>query len=86
MTTTAETIGAQVAGVWAAVAGDLSGGGCRFAGLMGTAQGEALLLSVHLARLGGITTREIVLPAGVRSYPALTPVVAAALWYEREAA
>jgi Ni,Fe-hydrogenase III large subunit len=84
MTATAETIGAQVAGVWEAVARDLSGEGCRFAGLMGTAQGEALLLSVHLARLGGITTREIVLPAGVRSYPALMPAAPAALWYERE--
>jgi formate hydrogenlyase subunit 5 len=83
MTTTAETLGANVAGLWDAVARDIADGS-RFAGLMGTAQADALLLSVHLARRGGISTREIVLPAGARFYPALTPIVGAAFWYERE--
>jgi len=83
MTTTAETLGGRVAALWDAVARDLAGGS-RFAGLMGTAQGDSVLLSVHLAGEGGVAIREIVLPGGVRSYPALTAVAPAALWYERE--
>jgi formate hydrogenlyase subunit 5 len=59
-------------------------GGRRFAGLMATQRGGGLLLSAHLAGRRGITTHEVVLPPGAASYPALTPVLGAAFWYERE--
>ncbi|HVB46286.1 MAG TPA: NADH-quinone oxidoreductase subunit C [Streptosporangiaceae bacterium] len=58
--------------------------GRRFAGLMGTQLTDALVLSVHLAGRGGVATREVALPADVTSYPALTPALGAAFWYERE--
>jgi formate hydrogenlyase subunit 5 len=58
--------------------------GRRFAGLMATQRPEGLVLSAHLAGTGGIATHETVLPPGAGSYPALTPVLGAAFWYERE--
>jgi Ni,Fe-hydrogenase III large subunit len=58
--------------------------GRRFAGLMATQRPGGLVLSAHLAGTGGIATHETVLPPGARSYPALTPVLGAAFWYERE--
>jgi formate hydrogenlyase subunit 5 len=62
------------------------GAGARFAGLMGTQRPEGVLLSAHLAVPGkeGVTTCEALLPRGTASYPALTPRVGAAFWYERE--
>jgi formate hydrogenlyase subunit 5 len=44
----------------------------------------ALLLSAHLAAGGDLETVEAALPAGAAGYPALTPRVGAAFWYERE--
>jgi formate hydrogenlyase subunit 5 len=58
--------------------------GRRFAGLMATQRPGGLVLSAHLAGTGGIATLEAVLPPGAGSYPALTPVLGAAFWYERE--
>ena len=58
--------------------------GRRFAGLMATERPGGLVLSAHLAGTGGIATHETVLPPGAGSYPALTPVLGAAFWYERE--
>jgi formate hydrogenlyase subunit 5 len=60
--------------------------GARFAGLMGTQRPEGVLLSAHLAETGrsGIATCEGLVPRDVDSYPALTPRVGAAFWYERE--
>ncbi len=58
--------------------------GRRFAGLMATQRPEGIVLSAHLAGPGSITTHEAVVPAGAGSYPALTPAVGAAFWYERE--
>jgi formate hydrogenlyase subunit 5 len=55
----------------------------RFAGLMATQRPDGVLLSVHLAGPAGIVIREAQLPAGATSYPALTPRLGAALWYER---
>ena len=81
--TTASTLDARVTSLWDAVAHEIAAGH-RFAGLMGTQREDSMLLSVHLAQPGGVVTRDIALPAGVRSYPALTPVVGAAFWYERE--
>ncbi len=58
--------------------------GDRFAGLFATAgdPGPATL-SAHLATAGDIETLEVTLPPGATSYPALTPRLGAAFWYER---
>ena len=58
--------------------------GRRFAGLMATQRPEGVALSAHLAGTKGIATHEVILPPGASSYPALTPVLGAAFWYERE--
>ncbi len=65
--------------------------GDRFAGLFGTKpEGGVLVLSAHVAVKGvgeaggGIDTLEAPLPPGAASYPALTPRLGAAFWYERE--
>ena len=65
--------------------------GDRFAGLFATKpEGRALVLSAHVAVKGGgeagggIDTLEAPLPPGAASYPALTPRLGAAFWYERE--
>ena len=74
---------APAAGLLDAVTADLAAG-WRFAGLMGTQRGDSVLLSAHLAGPGTIATREVLLPPGAREYPALTPALGAAFWYERE--
>ena len=65
--------------------------GDRFAGLFAAQpEGGALVLSAHVAVKGegeaggGIDTLEAPLPPGAASYPALTPRLGAAFWYERE--
>jgi len=60
--------------------------GDRFAGLFATrpTQDAPITLSAHLATPGGIDTLEASLPPGAESYPALTPRLGAAFWYERE--
>jgi formate hydrogenlyase subunit 5 len=60
--------------------------GDRFAGLFATrrAGDGPLVLSAHLAVPGGIDGLEAALPPGATSYPALTPWLGAAFWYERE--
>jgi formate hydrogenlyase subunit 5 len=58
--------------------------GRRFADLFATARPDGLLLTAHLAGRGGLTTLEARLPPGAASYPALTPRLGAAFWYERE--
>jgi formate hydrogenlyase subunit 5 len=60
--------------------------GDRFAGLFATRPTEdaPITLSAHLATPGGIDTIEASLPPGAESYPALTPRLGAAFWYERE--
>ncbi len=60
------------------------GAGARFAGLMAARREDRLLLSAHLAVPGGMETVEVALPSGAASYPALTPAVGAAFWYERQ--
>jgi formate hydrogenlyase subunit 5 len=69
--------------LWDAVTSAVSGDQ-RLADLFGTARGGDVLLTVHLAGRGALTTLEAVLPAGQASYPALTPLLGAAFWYERE--
>jgi formate hydrogenlyase subunit 5 len=58
--------------------------GARLADLFGTTRAGGLALSAQLARPGGITTLDALIPRGQASYPALTPLVGAAFWYERE--
>jgi len=70
-------------GLWDQVV-DMVAAGRRFAGLMGTQCGDALQLSAHLASAGEISTCELLLPPGATSYPALTPLLGSAFWYERE--
>jgi len=74
---------AGVPGIWDELAGEVAAGG-RFAGLFATARPGGVLLSAHLAGSGGIRTLEAALPAGAAGYPALTPRLGAAFWYERE--
>jgi Ni,Fe-hydrogenase III large subunit len=61
-----------------------TGAGDRFAGLSGARpDGGPLVLSAHVATAGGIATLEAALPPGAAGYPALTPRLGAAFWYER---
>ena len=83
MSTPAGAPGAELTGLWDVVAREIAAES-RFAGLMGSARKDSLLLSVHLAQPGGVATRDFALPSSTLSYPALTPVVGAAFWYERE--
>jgi formate hydrogenlyase subunit 5 len=75
----------SIAGLWEELTRQVAAGS-RFAGLMGTQRPGGVLLSAHLAGPGadGIITHEALLPAGTASYPALTPRLGAAFWYERE--
>jgi Ni,Fe-hydrogenase III large subunit len=81
-----DTVDTRLAGdvpvLWDELTGEVAAGR-RFAGLFGTARPEGLLLSAHVAGPDDITVRETVLPAGAASYPALTPRLGAAFWYER---
>jgi formate hydrogenlyase subunit 5 len=68
--------------LWDALDSRIAGGG-RFAGLSAAHRHGALTLSAHVDVPGGIDTLETVLPAGTIGYPALTPRLGAAFWYER---
>jgi formate hydrogenlyase subunit 5 len=72
----------SVAALWDALDSRIAGGG-RFAGLSAARREGALTLSVHVDVPDGVDTLETVLPAGARGYPALTPRLGAAFWYER---
>lgn len=74
---------ADIPALWDEVASEVAAGR-RFAGLFATARPNHLLLSAHLAGPAGIETLEAPLPAAAASYPALTPRLGAAFWYERE--
>jgi formate hydrogenlyase subunit 5 len=58
--------------------------GWRLADLFGTARNDGLLLTAQLAGPDGLSALEVLVPAGVVSYPALTPLIGSAFWYERE--
>jgi len=57
--------------------------GDRFAGVFAARQDGGTILSAHVTGPDGIDTLETLLPPGAVSYPALTPAVDAAFWYER---
>jgi formate hydrogenlyase subunit 5 len=72
----------SVTALWDALESGIARGG-RFAGLFAAQRKGALTLSVLVAGPDGIDTLEAVLPPGADSYPALTPRLGAAFWYER---
>jgi formate hydrogenlyase subunit 5 len=57
--------------------------GMRFAGVFAAPQDGGTILTAHVTGPDGIDTLETLLPPGAASYPALTPAVDAAFWYER---
>ncbi len=84
-----------VAALWDQLASRVKAGE-RFAGLsaaknpVGAKQDDRLVLSAYMAAVkgegeagGGIDTLEAALPPGAAGYPALTPRLGAAFWYER---
>jgi formate hydrogenlyase subunit 5 len=82
---------AAVEGLWEKLDARVSAGD-RFAGLFaavrpwppaGPDRTPVLVLSAQLVVKGGIDTVEVGLPPGAASYPALTPHIGAAFWYER---
>ncbi len=74
---------AGVPALWDELTGAVTAGR-RFAGLFATARPDGLLLSAHVADPTGISTLESLLPPVAARYPALTPLLRAAFWYERE--
>jgi formate hydrogenlyase subunit 5 len=72
----------SVAALWDTLTARVTRGE-RFAGLSATSGGAAVTLTAHVAVPGGIDTLEAPLPPGADSYPALTPRIGAAFWYER---
>ena len=71
-----------VAQLWDALEARVAQGG-RFAGLFAGRRDGNVTLSAHVASPAGIDTLEAVLPPGATGYPALTPRIGAAFWYER---
>jgi Ni,Fe-hydrogenase III large subunit len=72
----------SVTALWAALESRISRGQ-RFAGLFAARRSGILTLSAQVARPGGIDTLETPLPPDASSYPALTPRLSGAFWYER---
>jgi formate hydrogenlyase subunit 5 len=70
-----------IAALWGALTARLAHG-ARFAGLSADRCG-AVTLTAYIAVPGGIDILQAPLPPGAASYPALTPKIGAAFWYER---
>jgi formate hydrogenlyase subunit 5 len=83
MVTAADTILGSVPALWDEITSMVTAGS-RFADLFGTARPDGVLLTAHLAAPGDVATLQALLPPGTARYPALTPRVGAAFWYERE--
>jgi formate hydrogenlyase subunit 5 len=83
MATGTDIVLGSVPALWDELTRRVAAGG-RFADLFGTARPDGLLLTAHLAGPAGLETRQALLPPGTASYPALTPRLGAAFWYERE--
>ncbi|MHB1486906.1 MAG: hydrogenase large subunit [Acidimicrobiales bacterium] len=83
-TTVSRTAGLDPDRLADAVAGRIADGG-RFAGLVARARPDgSTTLRALVAGRGHLDILEAVLAAGVTGYVALTPIVTAAAWYERE--
>ncbi|HEY1619890.1 MAG TPA: NADH-quinone oxidoreductase subunit C [Streptosporangiaceae bacterium] len=78
-------LAASVPMLWDEVTTEVAAGR-RLADLFATARPDGLLLTAHLAGEHDLVTREALVPPGESGYPALTPRLAAAFWYEREIA
>jgi formate hydrogenlyase subunit 5 len=77
----------EVTGSVAALADRLAAeitAGQRFADLFGTQRDDGVVLTAQLAGPDGIKTIDALVPAGQDGYPALTPRIPSAFWYERE--
>jgi len=81
----------EIEGLWEKLDARVAAGD-RFAGLFaairpwppgGPGRTPTMVLSAQLAVDGGIETLDVALPPGAGSYPALTPHIGAAFWYER---
>jgi Ni,Fe-hydrogenase III large subunit len=72
----------DVLALWKELAARVAAGD-RFAGLFATSATRAITLSAHVATAGKVGTLEVRLPPGAAGYPALTPLIGAAFWYER---
>jgi formate hydrogenlyase subunit 5 len=83
MATVADTVLGSVPALWDELTSQVAAG-WRFADLFGTARPDGILLTAHLASLGELETLQALLPPGTARYPALTPRLGAAFWYERE--
>ena len=85
MTTTAPSTRIDPDRLAESVAAQVGAGG-RFAGLVATARADgSTVLHALVARTGRLeVTESRARPGRRRSYPALTPLVPAAAWYERE--
>ena len=70
------------AALWDALGARIARGE-RFAGLSAAHRGATVTLTAYAAEPGGICALEAALPPGADSYPALTPRIGAAFWYER---
>jgi formate hydrogenlyase subunit 5 len=57
--------------------------GLRFAGVFAAHRNGGITLSAQVAGPDGLETLEAPLPPGAVGYPALTPMIGAAFWYER---
>ncbi len=84
MTAAAEhPITATVPALWDMLTAKVADG-WRLADLFGTATDGGLTLSAQLAGQGRVSTLDALVPSGRASYPALTPLIGSAFWYERE--
>jgi formate hydrogenlyase subunit 5 len=80
---TSSELAPGIAALWDRVTGQVAAGS-RLADLFGTARDGGLLITAQVAGPDSMTTLDALLPPGQASYPALTPLVGSAFWYERE--
>ncbi|MGH3400357.1 MAG: NADH-quinone oxidoreductase subunit C [Streptosporangiaceae bacterium] len=76
-------LAASVPALWAEVTRAVTDG-ARLADLFATARPDGLLLTARLVAGAEVSALEVMLPPGPARYPALTPCLPAAFWYERE--
>ncbi len=76
-------VAGRIPALWDLVAAKVAAGE-RLADLFCTATDRGLTLSAQLAGPADISTLDVLVPPGRASYPALTPIIGSAFWYERE--
>lgn len=81
--TTAPAWGPPDVAAWRQEVIDRVDGGARFAGLFATVDPPGVRLTAAVAAGGRLDLLDTTVPAHWRSYPALTPSLPAAFWYER---